>query len=44
MFWYSFQGHSEYLAGEMQYLSLSGFGDDVSLEGSNHDLAGVPCV
>jgi hypothetical protein len=28
----------------MQTLSLEGFGDDVSLEGHNHDLAGLVIV
>ena len=42
--WYAWQDHSAYLAGEMQTLSLEGFGDDVSLEGHNHDLAGLVIV
>jgi monoamine oxidase len=46
MFWYSWQTQADYLGGDLQDLSLAAFGDDVTLEGNNHDLCGkrICCV
>ena len=41
LFWYSWQSQADYLGGDLHQLSMAAFGDDITLEGNNHDIVGI---
>ena len=40
LFWYTWQSQSDFMGAELSGLSIAGYGDDITLEGHNHDIAG----